>query len=293
MILTLGAPAFGASPTGLSEPVVRLRIESYAMTRAEPEGPDRVIFDPDPIRGAIEIVLSPLARTSHTLPAEAWWESAEWQIERLPIASEEFEADERDLRDLIKIGGSPTRQIGPGESIRADFVSEGWPTGVYRVKISLGEIGSDVRHFVVSAGDETVHLQREFARHKVFYRSRSRDAMRNNLMELAAMEPENPWPLIRLGDFALADQSIQTIDAYYRRALELLERRRDRVEGSSVGDVTALMGQLQRVRDHLPRLAAQRDTLILYHDVQSGAYILAERESRRVIERIGKGSGRP
>jgi hypothetical protein len=60
-----------------------------------------------------------------------------------------------------------------------------------------------------------------------------------------------------------------------------------------VGDVTALMGQLERVRDQVPRLAAQRDTLILYHDVQSGAYILAERESRRVIERIGKGSGRP
>ena len=120
--------------------------------------------------------------------------------------------------------------LRPGDRLIARFTLDELPPGKYRLAVSLGAMRSEAEWFLVSNGTETNGLRRELARYNVD-RSQDADALRKNLLTLAAADPLNASPWIRLGDLALKEGSAEQIRAYYALAPDFAQTGRRQICG--------------------------------------------------------------
>jgi len=266
---------------------LRVSIDTFAIRTIDDETPSRVIFVGSQVKGEVALVAALLpgqnkAPVSRVLPSEEWWNHVSVELKRKggDIIFVHPEWVSSDARQTLRAG----------DRLSAKFVLGDLHPGEYRLSVSLGALHSEAEWFLVSNGAESDDLRREFARYNVDH-SRDREALRKNLLALAAADPLNASPWIRLGDIALPDGSVEQIRGYYDRATQVLEERRRKFAAEGRRDlVAAIEGQramIFAVRELVPHYVKNRSTLVLHADVLGGRrYILRERASGKVIRTI-------
>jgi len=267
---------------------LRVSVDTFAIRPINADTPTRVVFVGTPLKAQISLTAAALSSpnpgpTSMSLPSKEWWDAVVWELER-----ENGKISE--LRPELTSKVQPATELKSGERLVARFNLPELPPGTYRLSVRLGDLRSDPEWFLVSNGQENDDLRREFARYNVD-RSRDRTSMRKNLLALAAADPHNASPWIRLGDLALADGSAEEIRGYYDRAVQVLDQRRQKFAAEGRADVVAAIqserDMILAVREVVPQYVANRATMILHADLEGGKhYVLRERVTGRVVRTI-------
>ncbi len=266
---------------------VRVSMETYAIRATNDDTPSRVIFTGSPVRGEIALIAAALPSgtagpASIQLPSEEWWQHLKWSVRQNGNA---------DIDVHPKwFATNATGRLRAGERVLAKFELGQLPPGEYRLSVGLDSMRSEVEWFLVSNGTETADLRREFARYKVD-RSSDPETLRVNLLALAAADPLNAGPWIRLGDLALAKGTVEEIRGYYDRAARVLEQRRSKFAADSRQDVVekidAQLEVVVAVRELIAYYVTNRGTLILHADgPMSKRYLLRDRMTGRVVRTI-------
>lgn len=273
---------------------LRVSVDTFAIRQIDPDTPTRVLFTGEPLRGEVALIGALLpstaaGQTTMRLPAAAWWDHLKWNLERSggDAPALEWEATSRQVAASRADG---TAELQAGQRLVATIEFGALPPGTYRLSASLGSLRSNTEWFLLSNGTESADLRREYARYKVD-RSRDKQSLKRNLLDLAAADPLNASPWIRLGDLALADGTAAEIRGYYDRAVHVLDQRRQKFAAEGRQDVTASIDRerevILAVRDIVPQYVANRATLILHADLQDGRkYVLRDRATSRVLRMI-------
>jgi hypothetical protein len=184
-----------------------------------------------------------------------------------------------------------SRSCRPGTSQRARFRLSGLQPGVYEVRVRAAGLESNWDRFLVSTGDETPDLRREYARYKTLYRSPNLEALEKHLRELAALDRLNAGPWIRLADVAVGKRPLDETLRRYANASAALSRRRQHFESLGQVDIATRIATherlLARVQKVLPRVYAPNSNLALL--IQEGVvkrYAVIDRKSGNVVEEI-------
>ena len=267
---------------------LRVSVDTFAIRRISASTPTRVVFTGAPIRAEVSLVAAALpspssAPMSISLPSKEWWNDLLWDLER--------NGKTMHPRPALRANADPSAELRSGQRLVARFNLGELPPGEYRLKVRLGDLHSDAEWFLVSNGQENDDLRREFARYNVD-RSRDNASLKRNLLALAAADPLNASPWVRLGDLALADGSAEEIRGYYDRAIGVLDQRRQGFAAEGRADVvTAIQSEremITAVRELVPQYVANRTTMVLHADLEGGKhYVLRERATGRVLRTIG------
>jgi hypothetical protein len=272
---------------------LRVTVSDAFATRPSGDAPSRVVFlDGTPVHLDVSLTVAALpsgakGAATFQLPSRDWWEHLEWTFERSGPGAETGSAPK-----VTFIKGDPVVVLNPGDRVRARLRVDGLEPGVYRLSATIAGLNSDPVRFLASSGNEDDDLRREYARFKVFYRSPDRAMLEANLRELAALDPLNAGPWIRLADLAVGTSPLKETDALYVRAAEVLALRREkfRAEGNhgAAEGIDEQLKVIQRVRQVLPKVYDPGQNLFLQvHEGVTKRYVVVHGKSGRIVETIG------
>jgi hypothetical protein len=288
-----------------ADPFVRtlhLSVDSLAIRPLGGDTPTRVVFIGSPMTATVTFAVAALPGTKITpregfeLPSARWWESLAWDIRRdgtpepvtvKPILARQ--AGSAHAEGVAASGSGPL--VRPGERRTAVLRLPELPAGSYTIRIALAGVHAEPYRLLVSTGGENADLRREYARFKTL-NSPNTATLRQSLLELAALDPLNAGPWIRLGDLSLNEGSADEIRGYYDHALSVLAERRSMfaAKGNApvVQAIDAERGIVEQVRALVPRFVANRSSLDMRVELDGGKrYVLAEKASGRIVQVIG------
>jgi len=292
-----------------ADPFVRtlqLSVDALAVRPLGGDTPTRVVFVGSPMIARVTFAVAALPgakvspREGFELPSPRWWESLAWDIRRdgtpdpvmvKPIL--ERHANSGQNKGVATSGSGAV--VRPGERRTAVLRLPELPAGSYTIRIALAGVHAEPYRLLVSTGGENADLRREYARFKTL-NSPNVATLRQNLLELAALDPLNAGPWIQLGDLSLHDGSADEIRGYYGHALSVLAQRRRMFAANGnapvVQAIDAERGIVEQVRDLVPRFVANRNSMDLRVELDGGKrYVLAEKASGRVVQVIGASEG--
>ena len=277
---------------------LRVSVDSLAIRPLGGTMPSRVLFTGTPLTATVTLTVAALpdgtqrADGGVELPSARWWEHLGWDIRRdgapapVPVRASFM----REENNPQRAAGSRGLRVQSGERVSATLRLAELPPGAYRIRVVLAGLRSDPVRVLISTGDENDDLRREYARYKTL-NSPTTAALKKNLLELAALDPLNAGPWIRLGDLSLQDGSVDEIRGYYDHAMSVLDQRKQlfaaKGETRVVDAIEAERDTVDQVRTLVPKYVANRVVLQLRVELEGGKrYILAERATGRVVQTI-------
>jgi hypothetical protein len=296
LILSLLLPVIASSDQFVR--TLRVSIYSLAIRPLGGTVPSRVVFTGNPLTATVTLAVAVLPGATVTpdggvdLPSARWWEHLAWDVRRdgatasVPVRSSLLSHDDSSHR--ADENGKLRVQAGERLSVRLRLAE--LSPGAYTVRVGIAGLRSEPFRVLISTGDENDDLRREYARYKTL-NSPTTSALKKNLLELAALDPLNAGPWIRLGDISLPDGSVEEIRGYYDHAISVLDQRRQlyaaKGETRVVDAIQAERDTVDQVRALVPRYVANRVILQLKVELEGGKrYILAERATGRVVQTI-------
>ncbi len=299
LLMSLALIASLASPARSDRIVTSLRLTVDTFAIPPSEGlPPRVLFAAGPARAEVSLTVAALpsggtARATADLPRSNWREEIVWEIRRTGNAeAAAVRAEPVDAPPERRTTARATPNLmQAGQRERARYRLVGFEPGEYEARVRVGSLVSNTERFLVSNGDETTELRREYARYKVFFASPDRTTLERNLRELARLDPLNAGPWIRLADLAVGTEPLQETLTRYTNAREALAKRKRHFQELGQGAVADAIGEqeqvLERVQHVLPSVYDEKKGLSLeIHEGIQKQYLVVERRTGRVVERI-------
>jgi hypothetical protein len=278
---------------------LRADVKTFQLQPGDGRTPNRAVFTPDriPVEVRLTVAAIPDSDSATVAPlllkSANWWTSLEWDLRRngVPVVAHPYVVDSQIENRTVEIprGESPILKAGENAVVRYVFALE---PGEYTLQTKLGALSSEPEWFLVSSGNETADLAREFARYKVLFRSRDNASLRMNLMELGSRDPLNAGVWIQLGDIALKEGTLEEAQSHYTNAREALKRRGEANSNRPevLAGINAYQDLLSELASVLPYYFSRRKELEFRIDEPPGSgmkrYVLRERASGKALRTV-------